>query len=121
VVPKCLRAIVSSDRIKISAAPAPVTVTVAGDTLGKPAQALVLQEADYPPVTYIPRSDINMARLEKMAKSTNCPWKGNASYFALRTSSGLLENAAWSYEAPLPGCEAIRGYLAFYPDKVSLG
>lgn len=121
MVPKRLRTIVSSDRIKISAAPAPVTVSVAGDVLGKSAQALVLQEADYPPVTYIPRSDIDMARLEKMAQSTNCPWKGRASYFAIRTNSGLLENAAWSYEAPLPGCEAIRGYLAFYPDKVSLG
>ena len=29
-------------------------------------------------------------------------------------------NAVWSYEDPLPGMERIAGYLAFYPDRVTI-
>jgi uncharacterized protein (DUF427 family) len=33
---------------------------------------------------------------------------------------GGVENAAWSYEDPKPDVAAIRGLLAFYPDKVTV-
>jgi uncharacterized protein (DUF427 family) len=32
----------------------------------------------------------------------------------------LYENVAWSYEDPYPGVEAIRGRIAFYPDRVEV-
>ena len=32
----------------------------------------------------------------------------------------LLENCAWSYEDPNAAVEAIRGRIAFYPDKVQV-
>ncbi|WP_004581169.1 DUF427 domain-containing protein [Marinobacter nanhaiticus] len=31
----------------------------------------------------------------------------------------LHKNAAWSYESPLSGVEAIKDHLAFYPDRVT--
>jgi uncharacterized protein (DUF427 family) len=57
-------------------------------------------------VYYIPREDVKMDRLSRTSHSTHCPFKGGA------------ENAVWSYEQPYDEMAAIKGHLAFYPDKV---
>ena len=31
-----------------------------------------------------------------------------------------IENAVWSYETPFPAMHAIKQYLAFYPNKVTI-
>jgi uncharacterized protein (DUF427 family) len=36
----------------------------------------------------------------------------------LRTEDELIENAVWSYEAPLEQVVQIKGYLAFYASRV---
>jgi uncharacterized protein (DUF427 family) len=66
-------------------------------------------------VYYIPREDVKMDRLSRTSHSTHCPFKGDASYFSLK---GGAENAVWSYEQPYDEMAAIKGHLAFYPDKV---
>ena len=38
-----------------------VTVTFAGETIADTRRAMTLQEADYPPVVYVPREDAAMA------------------------------------------------------------
>jgi uncharacterized protein (DUF427 family) len=68
-----------------------------------------------PVVYYIPREDVKMDRLSRTSHSTHCPFKGDASYFSLK---GGAENAVWSYEQPYDEMAAIKGHLAFYPDKV---
>ncbi len=93
----------------------------AGEThLVETQAALELKEGSYPPVIYIPRADVDMALLVKTNRQTTCPHKGLCSYYSIKTAQGLLENAVWSYEAPIPGMAAIAGHLAFYPDKVIL-
>ncbi|OYX25838.1 MAG: hypothetical protein B7Z10_05080 [Rhodobacterales bacterium 32-66-7] len=109
-----------SDHIRISPAAATVTVTAGGEKLGQSANALELREGGAVPVLYVPRADIDMSRLEKTTRSSRCPWKGEASYYSIRTLSGVLENAVWSYETPINGVDAIAGHLAFYPDKVTV-
>lgn len=109
-----------TDHITISPANATVTIHAGQTDLGTTRAALELREGRSPPVLYIPRADIDMSRLEKTARSTTCPWKGKASYYSIRSEAGLLENAVWSYEAPLETVTAIAGHLAFYPDKVTL-
>ncbi|NJM82698.1 MAG: DUF427 domain-containing protein [Tabrizicola sp.] len=106
--------------ITITAAPSPVTIRAGGTLLGTSAAALELKEGSYPPVLYIPRADIDMSRLERSERSSTCPWKGKASYYAIVTPEGRLDNAVWSYEAPTPDMQAIAGHLAFYPDKVTI-
>lgn len=101
--------------ITITAISEPVTVTVGGMTLGESHRALELKEGTYPPVTYVPREDIDMSRLVRTEKATTCPWKGQASYYSVRTDSGVLDNAVWSYEDPIPDVAPIAGHLAFYP------
>lgn len=93
----------------------------AGEThLGETKRALELKEGSYPPVLYIPRADVDMSLLVKTDRTTTCPHKGLCSYYSVKTAQGLLQNAVWSYESPIPGMEQIAGHLAFYPDKVTL-
>jgi len=95
-----------------------VRVIHQGVTFADTQAALTLSESGYPDVFYFPRADVNMARLERSNHTSRCPHKGDASYFHLRTEDGIVENAAWSYEAPIDGAEAIKGYLAFYASRV---
>jgi uncharacterized protein (DUF427 family) len=57
-----------------------------------------------------------VATVEPSEKTTFCPFKGTASHW---TVAGV-ENAAWSYEDPKQEVGAIRGLLAFYPDRVTV-
>jgi uncharacterized protein (DUF427 family) len=100
--------------IRISPAGKQVRVLFHGEVIAESADALRLEEGRYPPVFYIPRKDVRMEKLAASAHRTHCPFKGDASYFSLPGA----DNAVWSYEAPLEAVAAIRGHLAFYPEKV---
>lgn len=91
-----------------------------GAIIAESRAALELTEGELRPAIYFPREDVAMAFLERTESRTTCPWKGEASYFAVHTSSGVIPDAAWSYESPKEGCEAIAGHLAFYSDRVTL-
>lgn len=95
-----------------------VRVVAGGETIAETDRALELKEASYPAVYYIPREDAVMAKLAQTSHSTHCPYKGDASYFSIRTGNGETANAIWSYEEPFPAVAEIKGYLAFYPDRV---
>lgn len=103
-----------ADHIRIRKAPGKWSVRSGGAVLGESSRALELTEGDYPPVIYFPRDDIAMAMLEKTAKTTHCPHKGDASYFSIVNRSATLENAVWSYETPFDAVAAIKDHLAFY-------
>lgn len=90
------------------------TVRAGGAVLAESREALMLSETGHSDVVYFPRDDVAMAFLDRTDHATHCPRKGDASYFSIVTSSTELTNAAWSYEAPLPGAERIKDHLAFY-------
>lgn len=92
------------------------TIRAKGAILGETSRAIELVEGGRAPVIYVPREDMAMAFLDRSDRQTTCPHKGTASYFSVVTAEGRLENVVWSYEDPKPGAEAIKGYLAFYPD-----
>jgi len=105
-------------RIDISVNNHRVRVIHQGVTMADTQGALTLAETGLPKVFYFPRGDVNMARLESSNHTSRCPFKGEASYFHLRTEDGLVENAAWCYESPLDGVQQIKGYVAFYASRV---
>jgi uncharacterized protein (DUF427 family) len=49
--------------------------------------ALVLAEATYPPVLYIPLEDVDADVLEPSSHETYCPYKGDASHYSLRDAA----------------------------------
>jgi uncharacterized protein (DUF427 family) len=105
-------------RINIAVNGHRVRVIHQGVTMADTQAALTVAETGLPEVFYFPRNDVNMARLERSSHTTHCPFKGEASYFHLRTEDGLVENAVWCYESPLDGVQQIKGYLAFYASRV---
>lgn len=109
-----------TDHIRIREAEGTWVVRAGGAVIGETNRALELSEGSYAPVIYFPRGDIAMAFLDRSAKQTVCPHKGAASYFTIVAESGPIADAAWSYETPKDGMEAIAGHLAFYPDKVTV-
>ena len=109
-----------ADHIKIRKAAGTWVVRAGGAVLGESKNAIELSEGSYAPVIYFPRADIAMALLEPSAKTSHCPHKGDASYFDIAAKSGLIADAAWSYESPLPEVAEIAGHLAFYTDKVTV-
>ncbi len=104
--------------ITVTPAPNRVRVVFNGRVVANSARALVLREASYPPVYYVPRDDAEMALFVPSDHRTRCPYKGDAGYFSLSVDGRRAENAVWTYEAPYPAVAAIRGHLAFYPDRV---
>jgi uncharacterized protein (DUF427 family) len=87
--------------------------------LGMSKNVIVLEEAGRPPVRYFPRQDIEMSFLRKTPNSTQCPYKGEASHYTIHRDGQIVENFAWSYEAPNPAMAQIAGYVAFDPEHVS--
>lgn len=98
--------------------PRRVVITAGGHVIADTREALILREADYPPVQYIPRKDVDMARLQRTDHATYCPFKGDCSYFSIPEGGPRALNAVWTYETPHPAVAAIAGHLAFYPDRV---
>lgn len=97
-----------------------VSVKAGPDLIAFSDKALTLNEADSPPVQYLPRDAALPGHLVKNAITTVCPYKGVANYYDLIVDDRLIERACWSYESPYPAMTAIAGYLAFYPDKVTI-
>ncbi len=97
-----------------------VVVTVAGRAIVDTRKALVLREASYPPILYVPRSDADMSALERSELTTYCPYKGECFYFSIPMGGDKSKNAVWTYEAPFPAVEEIKDHLAFYPNRVDL-
>ena len=104
--------------ITIAKNPKRVVVTAGGKRIADTKDALVLKEASYPAVQYIPRKDADMSLLERTDHSTHCPYKGDASYFSIPAAGPKGINAVWSYENPHAAVAAIKDHLAFYPDCV---
>ncbi len=98
--------------------PNQVVVTVAGRVLADTRDALVLREAAYPAVQYVPRKDVDLALLKRTELATYCPYKGHCSYFSIPLGGDRSANAVWTYEAPYAAVSVIKDYLAFYPERV---
>lgn len=101
------------DRIALYPHSRPIRVWAGEFPVADSKEALLLKEAGYPDVLYIPRKDVVMACLRRSPTITHCPFKGQATYYSIETSEGTWQDAAWSYEAPLEGVKPIAGHIAF--------
>lgn len=95
--------------------PRRVRVLFEGHEIADSRNAMILREPGKPPVWYFPRSDVEMSVLGQTDKVTMSPSKGAATYFTIRRDWHIVENALWSFEAPLPKFAAITGHIAFSP------
>jgi uncharacterized protein (DUF427 family) len=104
--------------ISIERNPARVVVSVAGRVIADTRNGLTLREADYQPVQYIPRADVDFSRLELTGHATYCPYKGDCNYYSVPSGGKKSVNAVWTYENPYPAVAQVKEHVAFYPDRV---
>lgn len=94
--------------------PKRVRVRFAGETLADSERTMLLHETGLLPVYYFPLADVRPDLLQPTEHSTRCPFKGDASYWTVRSEERVAENAAWGYPEPLESAPPIAGYVAFY-------
>jgi uncharacterized protein (DUF427 family) len=105
-------------RVDVEPTPRRVRVVFNGQTIADSKRAVLLRESNLLPVYYFPPEDVQAAVLEATDQHTRCPYKGEASYWTIKVGDKVAENAMWGYQDPLPGREDIRGYRAFYWNKM---
>ena len=79
---------------------------------------IIVHEGKLSAVVYFPRADVDMAMLGAEPDTSHCPFKGTASYWSVEANGKSSARAAWSYEEPYADVAALRGYIAFYMDKM---
>jgi uncharacterized protein (DUF427 family) len=75
-------------------------------------------ETSHPPTYYLPRAAFAPGVLRPAAGASWCEWKGQASYFDLVSGTTVAASAAWTYEDPSRGFEAIAGAVAVMASRV---
>jgi len=105
-------------RLLWSGFPRRVRGVLAGETVFDTRAGMLLHESQILPVLYVPDADVAMKLLEPTDTHTTCPFKGEASYWTARVGERVSEDAAWGYPEPLDEAPFLRGYLAFYWDRL---
>lgn len=95
-----------------------VLVRLGGAVVADSRRAFRVLETSHPPTWYLPRDDVADGVLQPSATgSTFCEWKGDATYWDVAAGGDVVRGAAWSYEHPTAGFEAITGAVTFYPSR----
>ncbi len=104
--------------VHVSDSPRRVRVIFNGETIADSKNAKLVRESDVLPLYYFPRADVRTKLLTASQHRTSCPYKGVASYWLISAGDRRAENAAWSYETPLPEAVDIAGHFAFEWNKM---
>lgn len=65
---------------------------------------------------YFPANSIKKEFFTGSDTRTNCPWKGEASYYNIEVDGKINADAAWYYPSPKPEAANIKNYVAFWKD-----
>ncbi|MBF6220311.1 DUF427 domain-containing protein [Nocardia abscessus] len=93
-----------------------------GDLLvAETTRPLLVDEQDHGLVFYFPREDVRVALRRDDARSSRCPFKGQATYWRFDgDGDGDGDAACWSYDDPVGQVALLRGHVAFYQDRVQV-
>jgi uncharacterized protein (DUF427 family) len=107
-----------SQHIRIEPWPRRVRAMLGNVAVADSTRVLLLLEQGHLPVYYFPPEDVRTDLMEPTDKHTRCPYKGEASYWTIKVGDREAANATWAYLDPLPERTDIKGYMAFYWDRL---
>jgi uncharacterized protein (DUF427 family) len=96
-----------------------VRLELGGEVLAESERALRVLETYHPPTIYLPPEDVRADLLVPSdARATVCEFKGVARYLDAVVGERRVQAVGWSYPDPVPGYEALRDHVAFFPGRV---
>ena len=63
---------------------------------------------------YFPETALKREYITFSNHKTNCPWKGQASYYSINVNGEVNTDAVWYYADPKPEAAHIKGRVAFW-------
>lgn len=96
-----------------------VRVELAGTTIAETDRPILLFELGLPIRYYIPVDDVRMDLLEPSQTTSQCAYKGQASYWTAHLGDRAYPDVAWTYREPLVAAAPVAGYVAFFQERVS--
>lgn len=95
-----------------------VRVRVGDRVIAETDAALILREASYPPVYYIPRNDLDADVFTPSTHQTYCPYKGEAGYHGIVGADGAtLADKVWFYDSRTPRSARSRATSRSIPTR----
>lgn len=95
-----------------------VRVDLGGVTLAETRHPWLLFESGLPVRYYIPPEDVRMDLLEPTATTSQCAYKGTASYWSAQIGDQVHPDVAWTYPEPLHLAAQVAGAIAFFQERV---
>ena len=95
-----------------------IRVEFNGTVVADSSRAMLMRETGHMPTYYLPLADMRLDLMPETDHTTHCPYKGDAHYRSVTVDGRTAENALWYYPAPLSGTADLRGYGAFYWDRM---
>ncbi|MBV9119664.1 MAG: DUF427 domain-containing protein [Chloroflexi bacterium] len=95
-----------------------VRVVALGETVAETDRPRLLFETGMPVRYYIPRQDVRMDLLRPSGTTSQCPYKGIASYWSVQVGDQFGQDLVWSYRFPIPECPKIENLMCFFNERV---
>jgi uncharacterized protein (DUF427 family) len=103
---------------RIEASPATIEVHYGGRLIVRTNEAVRVLETSHPPVYYLPVADFAPGVLVPVEGTTNCEFKGAASYFDVVAGALRSPRGGWTYPSPVRGYEDLGTRAAIYPSQM---
>jgi acyl-CoA thioesterase II len=88
--------------------------------LAESSSCLRVEETKHVDRLYFPEEDVRWDLFAPNDHHSICPFKGEADYWTLTASDPAEDNLAWAYRQPFDEVAGIKGYVAFYHERVRI-
>jgi len=109
-----------SKRVDVVPSERHVRVELDGELIAESHQPHALFESWLPTRWYFAPEEVDAELLIPSETASDCPYKGHATYWSVRTGGTEHADLAWSYADPVVECPRIAGRISFFNERVDL-
>ncbi len=96
----------------------PVEVIIGSESIAMAPNNILLLEPGLPARYYLPQEAVKDGVLQPSETTSQCPYKGDASYFSAAVGDTTVEDVAWTYAKPHDEATKIQGLICFFEERV---